>query len=695
MAIAYHTHTFSVPTADAADLLAGTEGGKVITPDVLGPVTAAGKALLSAANAGAQRAALDLEPGTDVQAYDADLTALAGLDKSDGNVIVGNGSTWVAENGDTARTSLGLGSAAVANLLDEDDMASDSATAVPSQQSVNVGKLQKVATRTAMRALSTSVHSVVYLSESGRAGVFVFNSSDLSLLVTNDPGEILYVAPGSDATGASGAWARQRDNLDIIVDWAGTVHDGTTNDYTAIQRAINLLEYLGGVGVLRFGGYSYASATQLRVKKGIIIEGVGSGTVSTNAALQSGTTQIVSTAAAGGILIQAANDLEMVNFPQVKNLAIDCSNTGQYGLFLASTQWALVENVQTRRCTVAGFCSDDSNNAYSLKGTFRNCFYIAGANAACVDSDGFHLTSAAGTTQVQKGTVRWTVDSCEAWVVDGDGIFFGGCDNNKVIGKWATYVSGTGRSAYFGTGGSSIVARNNTIDYLAGETVYFDANTYGNFILDGVSEGGGIDGDTTARYHYRIRDYIHADVFQTVIYCMSDHVDVPAGAFHAHGTNCTMDVAASLYGALKFAEAGNGSASCVPPIPINWPDGTIAGVTFFCSTGGANTSDTAHIQTQWEQPSAGGAIATPDLTETVALAVNDTANRWSEQTLTLASPISYSRARSLLLNVTRKPGEADDTVTGDLFLFKVRFHFKAEGPDSSAGTWGVPTPYKT
>ena len=27
MAIAYHTHTFSVPTADAADLLAGTDLG--------------------------------------------------------------------------------------------------------------------------------------------------------------------------------------------------------------------------------------------------------------------------------------------------------------------------------------------------------------------------------------------------------------------------------------------------------------------------------------------------------------------------------------------------------------------------------------------------------------------------------------------------------------------------------------------
>jgi hypothetical protein len=43
------------------------------------------------------------------QPLDADLTAIAALATTDGNVIVGDGSTWVAESGATARTSLGLG----------------------------------------------------------------------------------------------------------------------------------------------------------------------------------------------------------------------------------------------------------------------------------------------------------------------------------------------------------------------------------------------------------------------------------------------------------------------------------------------------------------------------------------------------------------------------------------------------------
>jgi len=46
------------------------------------------------------------------QTSDADLTAIAALANTDGNLIVGNGSTWVAESGATARTSLGLGTIA-------------------------------------------------------------------------------------------------------------------------------------------------------------------------------------------------------------------------------------------------------------------------------------------------------------------------------------------------------------------------------------------------------------------------------------------------------------------------------------------------------------------------------------------------------------------------------------------------------
>lgn len=114
------------------------------------------------------RTNLGLVIGTHVQAWDADLDAIAALSKTDGNFIVADGSTWTVESGATARASLGLtigtnvqaysanltafaGTLTAANKIpyatgvgvageldfkDEDNMSSNSATAVPSQQSV-------------------------------------------------------------------------------------------------------------------------------------------------------------------------------------------------------------------------------------------------------------------------------------------------------------------------------------------------------------------------------------------------------------------------------------------------------------------------------------------------------------------------------------------------------------------------------
>ena len=56
-----------------------------------------------------------LTVGTNVQAWDADLDAIAALAKTDSNFIVGNGTAWVAESGATARTSLGVDAAGTDN----------------------------------------------------------------------------------------------------------------------------------------------------------------------------------------------------------------------------------------------------------------------------------------------------------------------------------------------------------------------------------------------------------------------------------------------------------------------------------------------------------------------------------------------------------------------------------------------------
>ena len=128
-------------------------GNLTITTSVLpstATVSAYGQTLIDAVSAAAARIVLGSVIGTDVQAYSAKLLAIAALAVTDSNIIVGNGTTFVAESGATARTS--LGAAADADVLkkdasvaytatgvgfrDQDDMLSNDATAPPSQQSV-------------------------------------------------------------------------------------------------------------------------------------------------------------------------------------------------------------------------------------------------------------------------------------------------------------------------------------------------------------------------------------------------------------------------------------------------------------------------------------------------------------------------------------------------------------------------------
>ena len=65
-------------------------------------------AIIYCDGAGSGAAVVDMTATFGFQTYDAGLAAIAGLAVTDGNVIVGNGSTWVAESGNTVLASLGV-----------------------------------------------------------------------------------------------------------------------------------------------------------------------------------------------------------------------------------------------------------------------------------------------------------------------------------------------------------------------------------------------------------------------------------------------------------------------------------------------------------------------------------------------------------------------------------------------------------
>lgn len=99
----------AVTLATSADVLLGLTGQQLsldtqaATYVLAGPVSGA-----AAAPTFRALAATDI-PALAYQASNANLTAIAGLSVTDSNIIVGDGATWVAESGATARTSLGLG----------------------------------------------------------------------------------------------------------------------------------------------------------------------------------------------------------------------------------------------------------------------------------------------------------------------------------------------------------------------------------------------------------------------------------------------------------------------------------------------------------------------------------------------------------------------------------------------------------
>lgn len=132
---------------------------------------------------------------------------------------------------------------------------------------------------TALRALTGQTldkqASVAYRSTAGDGGggVFRWDSSDLSTSVTDDTLSGVYVAPDSDATGASGAWVRVRSN-EVRVAWFGAFGVDADN-YLAIQASLDFLSAHGGVYVV---DGMYGTASPLTVARGafyFIIKGVG------------------------------------------------------------------------------------------------------------------------------------------------------------------------------------------------------------------------------------------------------------------------------------------------------------------------------------------------------------------------------------------------------------------------------------
>ena len=188
---------------------------------------------------------------------DAELVDIAGITPSDGVFIIGDGSDFVGESGDTAlgslgggatgisvfkgasesaiRTTLGLGSVSTLDVVDEDNMASDSDILVPTQQSVKAyvdsvaGAVSDISAITHADGVFIVSDGTGWVGESGATArtsmgvaigtdVQAYNAGlqDISGLATTD-GNII-VGDGANWVAESGATARTSLGLAIGTD---------------------------------------------------------------------------------------------------------------------------------------------------------------------------------------------------------------------------------------------------------------------------------------------------------------------------------------------------------------------------------------------------------------------------------------------------------------------------------------------
>lgn len=184
-------------------------------------LTAAGRALIDDANAAAQRTTLGLAIGTDVEAHDATLTALAALDATAG---------LLEQTGADAFTKRALGVGA--------------STSVPTRGDAD-GRYQPLdAELTALAGLTSAADALAYFTGSGTAAIATFTAVARTLL-------------------AAATVAAQRVALGLVIGTDVQAYDAELAALAGLVSAADKLPYFTGSGTAALADLTSAARTLL------------------------------------------------------------------------------------------------------------------------------------------------------------------------------------------------------------------------------------------------------------------------------------------------------------------------------------------------------------------------------------------------------------------------------------------------
>jgi len=206
-------------------------------------------------SASTARTNLGLAIGSDVQAFDAQLTDVAGLTPTDSNFIVGDGSNFVTESGATARTSLGLGTIATqdANSVaitggSVTGMSAPSSASDVTTKSYVDDLVAGLKTRIITRVATTANVNLSNALENGDTLDGISLATGNKVLVKNQTDATengIYLVP------ASGAASRDPD-FNIVDELAGQlviIQEGTTNEDTIFLCTTDTGGSIGSVNI--------------------------------------------------------------------------------------------------------------------------------------------------------------------------------------------------------------------------------------------------------------------------------------------------------------------------------------------------------------------------------------------------------------------------------------------------------------
>jgi hypothetical protein len=205
--------------------------------------TAFARSILDDANEATFKATVNLEIGTDVQAYDAELAALAGLTSAANKIPYFTGS----------------GTADLFDFKDEDDMVSDSATALASQQSIKAYvDASPVPVKATGAEINTGTDDAKFATAKAIADSILKNSPNGFLLngqiVPSVAGDDLTVAikgmDGNDPSATNPVYVRIGDTIRSITAALSVTKNDGTNWFNAgsdelATKEIDYFVYLG------------------------------------------------------------------------------------------------------------------------------------------------------------------------------------------------------------------------------------------------------------------------------------------------------------------------------------------------------------------------------------------------------------------------------------------------------------------